>query len=175
MQFGSSTSHFNTLHEELNIVFGGGVDDIWENVATGELHIVDYKSTSQQRAEPKPLDRSFIAPPIDPKEKDYKAGYRRQMDMYQWILRRMGFEVSDVGYFVYVDGLHHDQEGMIDLSDPSIGWMKFDVAIIPYEGNDSWVEDALHGAKECLLAPSCPAHSSQCEFGSFLDAVRDIS
>ena len=37
---------------------------------------------------------------------DYKAGYRRQMEMYQWIARRKGFTVSDTGYFVYVDGQH---------------------------------------------------------------------
>ena len=46
-QFGSSSEHFNTVHEPTNILFGGGVDDVWENAQTGELYIVDYKSTAQ--------------------------------------------------------------------------------------------------------------------------------
>ena len=67
---------------------------------SGELHIVDYKSTAQMSSTPAPLDESFIAAPKDSKKIDYKAGYRRQMEMYQWTLRRKGFSVSDIGYFV---------------------------------------------------------------------------
>ena len=37
MQFGASSNHFNTLHEQTNILFGGGLDDVWENIATGRL------------------------------------------------------------------------------------------------------------------------------------------
>ena len=88
LHFGSSPNHFNTIHERTNILFGGGLDDVWENLETGELHVVDYKSTAQMSMAPAPLDESFIAPPKDPNKKDYKAGYRRQMEMYQWILRR---------------------------------------------------------------------------------------
>ena len=170
-QFGSSPNHFNTLHEETNILFGGGLDDVWENIETGELHIVDYKSTAQGSQTPKPLDETFIAPPENPKEPDYKGSYRRQMEMYQWIARRRGFTVSDIGYFLYVDGLHVGLEGMLDLEDPATAWMKFQTAIIPYEGDDSWVEDALRGAKETLLKPSCPEHAEGCEIKRLLDGV----
>jgi hypothetical protein len=172
LQFGASPNHFNTIHEETNILFGGGLDDIWENIETGELHIVDYKSTSQQRAEPKPLDETFIAPPENPKDPDYKAGYRRQMEMYQWIARRKGFTVSNIGYFVYVDGLHAGIEGMLDADNPATAWMKFQTAVIPYEGNDDWVEKALFKAKETLLMTSCPSHADSCEYGSFLEQAE---
>ena len=60
-QFGATPNHFNTWHRESNILFGGGLDDVWQNKETGELHIVDYKSTSQGGANTKPLDESFIA------------------------------------------------------------------------------------------------------------------
>ena len=46
LQFGSSPNHFNTLHEETNILFGGVLMMFGEH-ETGELHIVDYKSTAQ--------------------------------------------------------------------------------------------------------------------------------
>ena len=34
------------LHEPTNFEIFGAVDDVWENLDSGELHIVDYKSTS---------------------------------------------------------------------------------------------------------------------------------
>lgn len=135
------------------------------------LHIVDYKSTAQMSMTPAPLDESFIAPPIDPKKTDYKAGYRRQMEMYQWILRRKGFSVSDTGYFLYVDGQHVKESGMIDVDDPNQAWMKFNTAIIPYTGDDSWVEEALTAAKSNLEKDACPEHAAGCEFGRFIDQI----
>ena len=84
MHFGAE-GRFHVDHSETNLRFGGGLDDVWENLESGELHIVDYKSTAQLGKESKPLDESFISAPEDPSEPDYKAGYRRQMDMYQWI------------------------------------------------------------------------------------------
>ena len=89
---------------------------------------------------PKPLDESFIAPPQNPANKDYKASFRRRMDMYQWVARQKGYQVSDTGYFVYVDGQHNGESGMIDIDDPTRAWMRFNLAIIPYDGNDGWVE-----------------------------------
>ena len=56
------------FHEQTNILFGGGLDDVWENAESGELHVVDYKSTAQMSRTPAPLDESFIAPPEDPKK-----------------------------------------------------------------------------------------------------------
>ena len=172
--FGASPNHFNTVHEPTNILFGGGLDDVWQNSETGELHIVDYKSTAQMGVNTKPLDESFIAPPEDPKATDYKASYRRQMDMYQWILRRRGYKVSNTGYFVYVDGQHNGEAGMLDTETPFVANMKFKVAVIPYEGNDDWVEDALEQAKACLLQSHCPEHTETCEYDAFINAVNDV-
>ena len=42
------------------------------------------------------------------------------MDMYVWVARRKGFEVSDTGYFVYVDAQHKDIDGMLTDEDPSL-------------------------------------------------------
>ena len=30
---------------------------------------------------------------------------KRQMEIYQWLLRKNGFKVSDTGYFVYANGI----------------------------------------------------------------------
>ena len=47
MHFGAE-GRMNTVHEESNIKLGDGLDDVWLNKITNELHIVDYKSTSQK-------------------------------------------------------------------------------------------------------------------------------
>ena len=40
LSFGKDDHHFNTLHEETNILFGGGLDDVWQNIKTGENYIL---------------------------------------------------------------------------------------------------------------------------------------
>ena len=44
--------------------------------------------------------------------------------------------------------------------------MRFNLAIIPYEGNDGWVESVLVDVKKSLQLSRCPKHSDQCEFGA---------
>ena len=166
-QFGASPKYFNTVHEETNILFGGGLDDVWESMTTGELHVVDYKSTAQLSHQPKPLDREFL-------EDFWKISYKRQMEMYQWILRRKGFQVSDIGYFLYVDGQHLGYNGMID-EDPSMATMKFKTAIIEYQGDDNWVEAAIFRAKEILEMEKPPEHFWRCDVGRFLKETNSVS
>ena len=43
----------------------------------------------------------------------YKEGYKRQMDIYSWIMKRNGFNVSKDCYFVYVNGDQHFEDGML--------------------------------------------------------------
>jgi hypothetical protein len=123
---------------------------------------VDYKSTAQLSNSPKPLNRSFLDDP-------WKAGYKRQAEMYQWILRRKGFDVSDIAYFVYVDGQHIGINGMLSESPPFEAQMTFKTAIIEYVGSDSWVERALFEAKDILQRGTCPAHREKCDVGRFLN------
>ena len=108
--FGTNDSYFNTVHKETNIRFDGGLDDLYENIETGELYIVDYKSTANLSKEPKPVS-------LDGK---WKQGYKRQADMYVWIARRRGLKVSDTAFSIYVDGLHKDIEGVIDNNNYNI-------------------------------------------------------
>jgi hypothetical protein len=162
LHFGSGDDYFSVLHEPTNIRFGGGIDDIWEHTGTGELHVVDYKSTSNQSNDPKPVSL----------EGHWKEGYKRQMEMYQWILRRKGFEVSNTGYFVYVDGLHVGMGGMID-DNPHYATMKFATSLLVYEGSDDWVEGALIEAKAMMASDEPPDHADGCEFWRFFDAAYD--
>lgn len=115
------------LHKESNLFVTGAVDDVWVNPA-GELIVVDYKATAKQ------ADITIDA--------DWQIAYKRQMEVYQWLLRQNGFEVSNMGYFVYANG-------RLD-ADRFDNKVEFRTTVIPYKGDDSWVEKALTDMKKCL-------------------------
>ena len=165
LHFGLSPNHFNTIHEQTNFCFGGGLDDAWEDINTGLIHIVDYKSTAQLGKVSKPLDHSFL-------DDYWKTSYKRQLEMYQWIMRRKGFNVSDRGFFMYVEGQHRELDGMIDEDQTTKAYMEFSTSIIPYDGNDSWVEPTLIESIGLLETKQCPSHSDRCEHGIFLNEVQ---
>lgn len=133
-------------HIPTNFIMTGAVDDLWIN-PDGELVVVDYKSTS------KPSKVSLDA--------DWQIGYKRQMEMYQWLLRQMGFRVSNTGYFVYCNG-KTDREAFD-------GKLEFDIDLLPYTGNSSWVEKALFDIKECLDGET-PDSSPSCDFCAYHNA-----
>ncbi|OUW02797.1 MAG: hypothetical protein CBD16_03825 [Betaproteobacteria bacterium TMED156] len=156
LHFGSE-GRMHTVHEPSNIKFGGGLDDIWRNTQTDELHIVDYKSTSQ-----KTKGKQIT---LDDK---WKAAYKRQMDMYVWIMRQKDFNVSSTGYFLYCDGDRFSDYEFL-CSDEAV--MKFKISLIPYTVNTDWIEPTLLKIRKCLLAKDAPAHYPDCEYGRFIDAV----
>lgn len=163
--------HFHTLHEPTNLLVGGGVDDIWQDPRSNELFVVDYKSTvakaDQDLAESIKL----------------RGGYRRQMDVYQWVLRRMGFKVSNTGYFVYVAADQHTPTGMLLGADHG-ATMTFKTAIIEYKGADTWIESSLDDIHRLLRNAVCPPHAKTghgiretdpCPYGQLFKQVADKS
>jgi CRISPR/Cas system-associated exonuclease Cas4 (RecB family) len=115
------------LHEPTNLHVFGAVDDVWVNEA-GELMVVDYKATS--KAKEVSIDS------------DWQISYKRQLEVYQWLLRQNGFTVSDTGYFVYTNA-RMDAEGFGDA-------LSFTTKLIPYAGKDFWVEPTLEKMKACM-------------------------
>jgi len=140
------------LHEPTNLLIRGGVDDVWVN-PQGELIIADYKATS------KSSEVNLDA--------EWQDGYKRQMEIYQWLFRRNGFKVSPTGYFVYCNG-DADKKAFD-------GKLEFDVKLIPYRGDDSWVEGVIVKLKQCLLANKLPASEVTCDFCAYFEAREAIS
>jgi CRISPR/Cas system-associated exonuclease Cas4 (RecB family) len=139
------------LHESTNLLIFGAIDDIWQD-QNGKIYIVDYKATST---------RNKIT--LDDK---WKSAYKRQMEIYQWLFQRNGFDVSDVGYFVYVNG-KTDREAFD-------GKLEFDVQIIPYEGDNSWVEKTIFDIHKCLQKDKAPAASPECEYCNYVDVAKKV-
>lgn len=118
------------LYEPANLLITGAVDDIWVTT-DDELIVVDYKATAKDK------DITDLDPPGG-----WHDAYRRQMEVYQWLLRRNGFKVSDIGYFVYANGQLREKAFKNSV--------KFVTRVFPYKGNDEWVEPTLIKIKQCL-------------------------
>lgn len=139
------------LHDETNLIVGGAIDDVWIN-KDEQIIIVDYKSTSKE--EKVSLD------------KEWQVGYKRQMEIYQWLFRQNDFDVSTTGYFVYCNG-KTDREAFD-------GKLEFDIDLIPYVGDDSWIEQALIDIKKCLMQNKPPKPDSKCDYCAYRKASRDV-
>lgn len=147
-----NTKGVQTLHEVTNLFIFGAIDDLWKN-SRGEYMVADYKSTSK--------DEEVIA-----LDKDWQDGYKRQMEIYQWLLRRNGLNISNTGYFVYCNG-----NTKVDKFD---GKLEFDITLIPYEGNDQWVDGVICNIHKCLNSDSIPEASEDCDFCMYRDAVSKV-
>lgn len=134
-----------------NIMVHGGLDDVWINPETQELIVVDYKATSKNGA-------------VD-LDADWQIGYKRQAEIYQWLLRKNGFKVSNTAYFVYCNGKKDAERFDKQL--------KFDVSLLPYHGNDSWVEAAVMEAYQCLQSNVIPSGEDSCDYCQYWEGVKN--
>ena len=134
------------LHERTNLELFGAIDDLWRDLGSGELIVADYKATS--KAGEVGIDA------------DWQISYKRQMEFYQWLLRQRGEKVAKRGWFVYCNGRR-------DL--PAFGQrLEFTIRMLPYDGNDGWVEDTLRAIRETLSAPEPPAPGKECEYCEYV-------
>ena len=144
------------LHEPTNLMVFGAVDDIWVD-KQGNLMVVDYKATAKDREVG-----------ID---SGWQISYKRQMEVYQWLLRQNGFSVSETGYFVYTNG-RMDLDGFNDR-------IEFKTKVIPYTGSDTWIEPTLEKMKQCMEG-DMPAMGDSimggpCEFCSYARARAELT
>ena len=137
------------LHGPTNQMITGAIDDVWERLDTGELHIVDYKSTSKK-------DDPDI-------ESGWGFGYKRQMEVYQWLFRQNGFDVNETGYFLYING--RKDTGFYDTGNDgeTVGRMLFRTTLIPYAGDTGWVDDVIYQCRDTLRSDEIPEGSERCD------------
>jgi CRISPR/Cas system-associated exonuclease Cas4 (RecB family) len=120
------------------LVFGA-IDDVWID-SKKNLIVVDYKASGV-------------------KEGELYDSYKRQMEIYQWILRQNGFKVLDRVYFVYCRV--NKDNGFLD------GKLNFNIKVQPYDGDDKWVEDKIIEAKKVLDSP-IPQSSKECKYCKYV-------
>ena len=148
------------LHEPTNLHIFGAVDDVWINDKE-ELMVVDYKATAKD----KPVKK--LGP-----EGGWQDMYRRQMEIYQWLLKQNGYDVSDTGYFVYATGTQ-DRPGFNNVVD-------FETFVFPHHGSSDWVDKILLDIKACLDNDKMPpvgkaAMGGECEHCAYARSRTELT
>ena len=139
------------LHKPTNLLIFGAIDDLWQN-PNGEYIIVDYKATSKNEQ-------------INELNQEWQEGYKRQMEIYQWLFRQNGYKVSNTGYFVYCNG-QKDRKAFD-------GKLEFEITLIPYTGDDSWVEKTIIEAHKCLNSDQVPDSDPDCDYCNYIQAIKN--
>lgn len=133
-------------HKPTDFLVTGAVDDIWVD-PDGAIHVVDYKATGA-------------------KEHKIYDSYRRQMEVYQWLLAQNGFDVSPVGYFVFAKV---NKAGGFGKGEAALA---FDLFVEPLSGDFSWVEQALYNARKIIDGAAAPDPVPTCEYCSYRRAAE---
>ncbi len=136
------------LHAPSNFLVMGAVDELWVN-SSGEVIIVDYKATSKK-------DVSTNCADLHP-------AFLRQMDVYQWLFRKSGLTVAQTGYFVLCNA-KTDREALEARLD-------FEMTLVPYLADDSWVEPVLFEIRKCLDNDKPPDANKECEVCAYVKAA----
>ena len=120
------------------------------------FHIVDYKSTHTDKFDKL---KSFDAP--------YLIGYKRQAEIYSWILSKLGLEIDNTSYFFYVNA-KPDQE-IFNNS------LEFEWTIIPYTTKSyNWVEDTIVEIKNFLETNKIPSSTPDCDLCKYMSKFFDF-
>lgn len=138
-------------HKKTNFLLYGAIDDLWQG-KDGNYIVVDYKATSKNE-------------PASTAE-DLWPGFLTQVEVYQWLLRQNGYKVSDTGYFVNCNAFKDRKAFDAKL--------EFDVVLIPYKGDDSWVEKAVLKAHGYLNSDNLPESGEGCEYCKFKANSKEV-
>lgn len=126
-------------------LFFGAVDDVWIH-KNGELMVVDYKATGG-------------------KEKtEINGEYKRQLEFYQWLLRKNGFTVNSKAYLVYCYA--KKEGGFLN------GNLFFERKLMEYVGTTEWIDTAIPTIIATALSPSAPRPAEHCEYCTYRAKAR---
>jgi len=154
----NSFSGIQYLDEKHNFLFYGGVDDIMVD-ENGKLVVIDFKATAK---------KSEILSTSDVWNDG--ESYKRQLEIYSWLLQKNGFDVSSNGYLMYYNG---------DASKPYLGQeMYFRRTLVPFELETDWMNLAGETIHKVLQRDSIPEHISSevndihCHECRYIDIVQ---
>jgi CRISPR/Cas system-associated exonuclease Cas4 (RecB family) len=88
------------------------------------------------------------------------------MDVYVYILRKMKFKVSDTSYFLVCNALKTPEKFDAKL--------QFELTLVPYKTDTSWVESKIVEMKSILDSPDVPEINKYCEKCMYLDAGKNF-
>jgi len=138
----------------------GAFDDLWND---GAISVVDTKAGDDAKEQ---LAGSY-----------YWDCYRRQMDIYTWLLYRQGFPVNFMSYFIWAQAVckkrtADDEERL--RAEPTSFALTFRLSVVPYRTSIGWIEEKLLEIKECLMSDSAPRvkRKSSCKYCRFRKRIK---
>lgn len=137
----------------------GAVDDIWI-YRDGSLAVVDYKSTAKSTEN--------VFHPINTFGDVWNGGktYKRQLEIYQWLLFKKGLPVSPDCYIVYANA-HKDKQEFNNILD-------FEVTVLKHQGDFSWIDGLLMEIYSLLNSSSIPDSDPNCELCGFVECSNRL-
>ena len=140
--------------EKHNFLIYGGVDDIMID-EDDKLVVVDFKATAK---------KADILSSAD--VYDNGKSYKRQLEIYSWLLQKNNFDVSNTGYLMYYNG---------DASKPHLGKeMHFRRTLVPFELDTSWIDPMVDDMYNCLQKDEIPYGNDNCEECIYLKTVSEL-
>ena len=138
---------------EFNFLVFGAIDDLWIN-SKDEYIVVDYKATSKKDE-------------IIELNSKWHDAYKRQMEIYQWLLRKNGLKVSNKGYILYCNGSANKNSFANKL--------EFRTTLHEHSGDDSWVYNTIKKMYNCLNG-KLPEENYLCELCNYnIDIINFIN
>ena len=121
-----------------------------------KLVVIDFKATAK---------KADILSSAD--VYDNGKSYKRQLEVYSWLLQKNNFNVSNTGYLMYYNG---------DASKPHLGReMYFRRTLVPFELDTSWISPLVEQMYNCLQLANAPEYnSSNCEDCLYLTTVSEL-
>jgi len=129
--------------------FGGAIDDVWIK-PNGHLVVVDVKATSKNVFD---WEETF-------QRYEYPKGYKRQLEMYQWLFEKNGFKVAKEAYLLYFNGKKNERFFNNKL--------EFDAHIIKLNCSSHWVEEKILETVKLLRSQTFPKPSANCDLCNYL-------
>ncbi len=144
------------ISKEKNYNFGGAVDDIWQK-ENGELIVADVKATAKNNFDWAETFNKY----------EYPKAYKRQLEMYQWLLIKNGFKVAKESYLVYFNGRKNE--------DFFNNRLNFDTHFIKIICSTDWVERKIEETVNLLRSNLYPKPSLNCEICNYLKKRWSLS
>ena len=140
-------------HTKTNLIIFGAIDDLWQN-KQGEYIVVDYKATSKNKN-------------IIELDEDWQIVYKRQIEIYQWLIMNNGLKISNIGYILYCNANTNNVEKFNNK-------LEFEMTLVPHEGNIEWIDKTINDIYECLNKNTIPKGNENCKYCTYVKKYKEF-
>ena len=134
----------------------GSLDDLWFNLDTKEIVVLDYKATSNKNLED-----------YKTSTKHYHKSYLRQLDFYAYLLKLNEYPVQKIGYWLICNAADENQK----VFNKNVS---FKTTLLPYELKTDYIEDVLVELEKCLENKELPKSGLDCDNCRWFGEVKNL-